>query len=251
MATVRIIACLDVLDGQVVKGVKFKNHRPIGDPVSLAQRYALEGVDELVFYDIGASPRGRMFDPTLVENIARAVDIPFCVAGGIRSVEDARRAIASGADKISVNSAAIARPGLISEISRELGAQAVVVGVDCLGSKVYRLTGSEATTQATGLDVFDWCREAQERGCGEIVLNCMAADGTKAGAEVCLLSELRAKLIVPVVASGGLGTMEHFERVFKSSGVSAALAASVFHDQEIKVSALKNFLHTSGIEVRL
>lgn len=251
MAAVRIIACLDIFQGKVVKGVRFGNHKVIGDPLQLAKKYSDEGIDELVFYDIGASPLGKTFDQEVITKIARTVNIPFAVAGGIRSVKDAQSAISAGADKISINSAAVARPELISEIASVLGSQAVVVGVDCRGESVFRLTGTQETTQKTTLNVFDWCARIEKLGAGEIVLNCMNSDGTKDGGNIPLMRSLRKALSVPLIASGGLGNPGQFKDMISQTGISGALGASVFHFDEFSVSDIKNYLLTSGIEVRV
>lgn len=251
MPSLRIIACLDVLEGKVVKGVKFKDHRVIGDPVELALRYSNEGIDELVFYDIGASVKGSMFDPELVKKIARSINIPFCVAGGISTLEQARLAIRSGADKISLNSAALMNPKLIDEIARDLGTQAVVVGVDVRDNQVFRLTGSEKSTYSTNRNVFHWCKEIQERGCGEIVLNCMDYDGTKSGTNIDILKNLANNLSVPIIASGGIGSIAHFLDAFNNTKVSGVLAASVFHDRLINIQDLKSELRDDGLEIRI
>lgn len=250
MPSLRIIACLDVRDGVVVKGVKFKDHRLIGDPIDLARRYCEEGIDELVFYDIAASTRGESFSPELVRQIARTINIPFCVAGGIKCVTDARNAIQAGADKISINSMALLRPELITEIAQDLGSQAVIVGVDVKEGQVYRLTGSQKTSQTTNREVLDWCLEAQQRGAGEIVLNCMDSDGTQAGTNIELLKKIQERLSIPLVASGGIGSVDHFDKAFRDGKVSAVLAASIFHDRVIEISDLKNQLAHRGLEIR-
>jgi imidazole glycerol-phosphate synthase subunit HisF len=243
-----------VRDGQVVKGVRFRDHRVVGDILELANRYREEGADELVFYDITASPEGRGVDRTWISRIARMLDIPFCVAGGIRSVEDAEAVLNAGAEKISVNSPALADPGLIDLLSRRFGVQCVVVGIDSQriegDYRVYQYTGDPTRTLATARRTLDWVREAQERGAGEIVLNCMASDGVRAGYDVEQLAEVRARCQVPLIASGGAGSMQHFESVFRHAHVDGALAASVFHSGEIGIGALKRHLAQQGIEVR-
>jgi cyclase len=253
--TKRVVACLDVKDGVVVKGVKFRGHEPMGDPVELALRYRGQGVDELVFYDIAASAEGRRVPRHWVEKTAAALDIPFCVAGGIRSVADAEELLNAGADKISVNSPALERPALISELSRRFGAQCVVVGVDSRRDegewRVFQYTGLEAKTIAAKRRTLDWLAEVQELGAGEVVLNCMDADGTGAGYDVEQLTAARAVLKIPLVASGGAKTAADFVRVFNIAGVDAALAAGAFHRGELEIGALKRELRSSGIEVRL
>ena len=251
----RIIPCLDVRDGQVVKGVRFRDHRVVGDILDLAGRYRDAGADELVFYDISASPEGRSVDRSWIARVARLLDIPFCVAGGICSVAQAEAVLAAGAEKISVNSPALARPELIDELSRRFGAQCVVVGVDSqttdLGYRVQQYTGDAARSRDTSRSTVDWIIEAQRRGAGEIVLNCMASDGVRRGFDIDQLRTVRAVCQVPLVASGGAGATEHFTDVFQAACVDAALAASVFHSGEIEIHGLKRGLRSAGIEVRL
>ncbi|MFC6618800.1 imidazole glycerol phosphate synthase subunit HisF [Deinococcus radiophilus] len=232
--TRRIIPCLDVRSGQVVKGVQFRNHEVVGDPVALAQRYAQAGADELVFYDITASSDGRTVGKEWVQDIARVIDIPFCVAGGIRSVDQAREVLSRGADKISVNSPALQDPDLIAALVEEFGQQCVVVGIDSFQDdagnyRVYQFTGDESRTQQTEWQTLDWVREAVRRGAGEIVLNCMNRDGVRQGYDVAQLAAVRAVCPVPLIASGGAGAISHFTDVFDQAGVDGALAASVFH----------------------
>lgn len=250
----RIIPCLDVRDGQVVKGVRFRDHRVVGDILELAQRYRDEGADELVFYDITASPEGRSVDRGWIRRVARVLDIPFCVAGGIRSVQDAEAVLNAGAEKISVNSPALGDPELIGRLSARFGAQCVVVGIDSEttagGYRVYQFTGDPDRSRDSGRDTLDWVREVQERGAGEIVLNCMASDGVRRGYDVAQLRAVRAICRVPLVASGGAGAPEHFEAVFRDAGVDAALAASVFHSGAIAIPDLKSRLRAAGVEVR-
>jgi cyclase len=244
-----------VRDGQVVKGVRFRDHRVVGDILELAARYRDEGADELVFYDITASPEGRSVDRAWVRRVARVLDIPFCVAGGIRSVTDAEEILNAGAEKISVNSPALLRPDLIDELSQRFGAQCVVVGVDSqttpAGYRVYQFTGDPSRTQDTHRDTLAWVQEAQRRGAGEIVLNCMAADGTRHGYDVAQLRAVRALCQVPLVASGGAGTPQHFAAAYREADVDATLAASVFHEGTIAIPELKRQLRHAGIEVRL
>jgi cyclase len=244
-----------VRDGQVVKGVRFRDHRIVGDIIELATRYRDEGADELVFYDITASPEGRSVDRAWVERVARVLDIPFCVAGGIRSVQDAEQVLNAGAEKISVNSPALTAPQLIDQLSARFGAQCIVVGIDSLrtetGYRVYQFTGDPSRTLDSRRDTLQWAREVQQRGAGEIVLNCMAADGTRDGYDIDQLREVRALCDVPLVASGGAGTPEHFQRAFEEAGVDAALAASVFHSGSIEIGDLKRALRRRGLEIRL
>lgn len=251
----RIIPCLDVRGGRVVKGVKFRDHIDMGDIVELALRYRDEGADELVFYDIGASPEDRAVDVAWVERVARLIDIPFCVAGGIRSVDTARRVLHAGADKISINTPALERPALISELAEAFGVQCVVVGVDSVreADGQWRLrthTGDPSKTRALGMRTLDWLAEAQRLGAGEIVLNCMDNDGVRRGYDIAQLREAREVCKVPLVASGGAGEMQHFADVFDQADVDGALAASVFHGGKIAIPELKSFLRERGIEVR-
>lgn len=255
MLSRRLIPCLDVRDGQVVKGIRFRDHVVMGGIEELAVRYRDEGADELVFYDITASPEGRGVDRGWVERVARIIDIPFCVAGGIRSVDDARAVLNAGADKISVNSPALERPDLINELAAAFGVQCVVVGIDSLRDadgewRVRQYTGDPSRTKALSRSTLDWVREAQERGAGEIVLNCMGSDGAKTGYDLEQLEAVRAICHVPLVASGGAGAVEHFIDVFEKADVDAALAASVFHSGAVPVPFLKKRLREAGIEVR-
>jgi cyclase len=256
MLSRRIIPCLDVRDGQVVKGVRFRDHVVLGEIVDLALRYRDEGADELVFYDITASPEGRSVDRGWVERVARVIDIPFCVAGGIRSVDEARQVLHAGADKISVNSPALERPELIDELAAAFGVQCVVVGIDSLRDedgewRVRQYTGDPDRTLALARKTIDWMIEAQQRGAGEIVLNCMGSDGVRNGYDLEQLAVARAVCQVPLIASGGAGSMEHFRDAFTQGDVDGALAASVFHTGAIAIPALKNFLHEQGVRVRL
>ncbi|MEZ5461977.1 imidazole glycerol phosphate synthase subunit HisF [Dokdonella sp.] len=255
MLTRRIIPCLDVRDGKVVKGVRFRDHVIVGDIVELALRYRDEGADELVFYDITASPQGRHVDRDWVERVARVIDIPFCVAGGIRNVESARAILMAGADKISINSPALERPQLVNELADAFGNQCVVIGIDSLRDadgewRVRQYTGDPSRMRSVPLRTLDWVDEVQARGAGEIVLNCMGADGVRAGYDLDQLSAVRARCSVPLVASGGAGAIEHFLDAFVEADVDAALAASVFHSGEIPIPVLKTFLADSGLEIR-
>ncbi len=233
-------------DGVVVKGVKFRDHRVVGDILALARRYRDEGADELVFYDITASPDGRTVDRSWVNRVAEVLDIPFCVAGGIRSVADAESVLNLGADKISINSPALERPALIDELVRRFGSQCVVIGIDSLERDgdyhVYQYTGDPSRTQAAQRKTLDWVREVERRGAGEIVLNCMNQDGVRKGYDVVQLAAVRAATQVPLIASGGAGAMEHFKDVFEVAHVDGALAASVFHTAAIEIGELKRYL---------
>lgn len=241
-------------DGQVVKGLRFRDHRVVGDILELAGRYRDDGADELVFYDITASPAGRSVDRDWVRQIARLLDIPFCVAGGIRSVADAEDVLGCGAEKVSINSPALERPALIDELARRFGTQCVVVGIDSRispdGWHVHQFTGDAAQSRDTGQDTIAWLREVQQRGAGEIVLNCMDMDGVRQGYDIPQLAAARAACNVPLVASGGAGEPGHFASVFRDAQVDAALAAGVFHDGQIGIPALKQYLGAQGIEVR-
>jgi cyclase len=234
--------------------VRFREHRVVGDILELAERYCIHGADELVFYDISASPDGRSVDRRWVSDVAALLDIPFCVAGGIRSVADAEDVLNKGADKVSVNSPALANPGLISDLARRFGSQCVVVGIDSMDDGenflVYQFTGDSSKIRATNWLTVDWVRRVQDLGAGEIVLNCMNQDGVRQGYDIGQLKSIRRECAVPLIASGGAGTPEHFLRVFLDSKVDGALAAGVFHSGEIAINELKNFLHASGIHIR-
>jgi imidazole glycerol-phosphate synthase subunit HisF len=251
----RIIPCLDIKDGHVVKGVRFKGHESMGKPIDLALRYRDEGADELVLYDITASADRRDLDLNWITEIARNLDIPFCVAGGIRTRDQALRLLSAGADKISINSPALERPELIAEIAEATGSQCVVVGIDSLkkGDEyvVHQYTGSEKTIQTTNKTSLDWACEAQRLGAGEIVLNCMNQDGVRLGYDCEQLRLLRNHLTIPLIASGGAGQINDFIDVFKKADVSGALAASVFHKNIIIIAELKQALKSAHIAVRL
>ncbi len=255
MTARRIIPCLDVKNGRVVKGVRFEGHTDMGDAADLAARYRDGGADELVFYDITASPEGRTLDYGWVRDIARLLDIPFCVAGGIRSVDQAAACLDNGADKVSINSPALERPELITEMADRLGSQCVVVGVDSRREDgeyvVHKYTGDPEARRLAGRRTMDWLVEAQERGAGEIVLNCIDQDGVRQGYDIGQLAEARSRLTIPLIASGGAGAVSHFLEAFDGANVSGALAASVFHTGAIAIPDLKAALATSGVEVRL
>ncbi|HEX8401825.1 MAG TPA: imidazole glycerol phosphate synthase subunit HisF [Allosphingosinicella sp.] len=249
----RIIPCLDVKDGRVVKGIRFRDHRDVGDIVEHALRYRDEGADELVFYDITASAEDRALDTGWVRRIAEVIDIPFAVAGGVRSRDQAAACLENGADKVSINSPALERPALIEELARDFGSQCVVLGVDSFARDgdhfVHQYTGSIEKTRDTGLRTLDWVREATARGAGEVVLNCMAQDGVRRGYDIGHTAEVVEAVGVPVIASGGAGAPEHFRDAFEA-GASGALAATVFHDRLIAIPDLKEQLAACGIEMR-
>ena len=247
----RIIPCLDIKDGRTVKGINFEGLRDAGDPVELAADYARQGADELVFLDITATVEKRKTLATLVRRIAAEINIPFTVGGGINTVEDVSAIIGSGADKISLNSSAVRKPRLIEEIASVFGSQCVVVAIDTRFEdgawKVY----VDGGRTATGLDTIEWALRAERQGAGEILLTSMNSDGTKDGFSLDITSAVSSRVNIPVIASGGAGTMEHFRDVFFKTGCSAALAASIFHYGEIPIPALKQYLNTEGIAVRL
>jgi cyclase len=234
--------------------VRFRDHQVAGDILELALRYRDEGADELVFYDIAASPKGALVERDWVKRVAQILDIPFCVAGGIRSIADAEGLLNAGADKVSVNSAALENPALIDELARRFGSQCTVVGIDSCGSRhgyrAWQLSGDPGTARDSGRDVFLWVREVQERGAGEIVLNCMDRDGARDGYDLEQLREVRSVCHVPLIASGGAGSLEHFRQVFAQAGVDGALAASAFHSGAIRIPDVKRALHDSGIAIR-
>jgi cyclase len=242
-------------DGQVVKGLRFRDLRVVGDVVSLAIRYRDEGADELVFYDIAASPQARTVEREWVRRVAQVLDIPFCVAGGIRTVADAEQVLNEGAEKVSVNSAALENPALIDLLARRFGSQCVVVSIDSQrtknGYQAWELSGDTERARDSGRATLGWVREVQERGAGEIVLNCIANDGVRNGYDLEHLSAVRAICEIPLVASGGAGAAHHFSDVFLVARVDAALAAGVFHSRAIQIPRLKQELHAAGIPVRL
>lgn len=235
--------------------MRFRNHRIVGDILELAMCYRDEGADELVFYDISASPEGRSVEREWVQRVARILDIPFCVAGGIRSLEDAETVLNAGAEKISINTPALENPALIDALAKRFGSQCVVVGIDSqetsTGNHAWKFSGDPERACDAERDVLAWVREVQERGAGEIVLNCMGSDGMRAGYDLAHLREVREICQVPLVASGGAGAVHHFTEVFVQAEVDAALAASVFHSGEIGIPQLKRELRNAGIPVRL
>lgn len=250
MLTKRIIPCLDIKDGRTVKGVNFENIRDAGDPIELGALYAEQGADELVFLDITATNERRKTLSELVTRIAKNVNIPFTVGGGISSVEDVNVLLQSGADKISVNTSAFKRPGLVDELAREFGSQCVVLAIDTRfedGDWYVYLNGGRVKTE---IKAYDWAKEAVQRGAGEILLTSMNNDGTKQGFALDITAKLSQNLNVPVIASGGAGTMEHFMDVFGTAQADAALAASIFHYKEIEIQALKTYLYQRGVNIR-
>lgn len=251
MLTKRIIPCLDIKDGRTVKGVNFINLRDAGDPVELATKYAYQNADELVFLDISATEQKRKTLAELVLRIAAAIDIPFTVGGGIGSIEDVSVLLKNGADKVSINSAAVKRPNLINEVATRFGNQCLVVAIDAKQInndwKIHLVGGKEATK----IDLFEWAREVENRGAGEILFTSMDHDGTKNGFANRALAKLSETVNIPIIASGGAGTIEHFTEVFKIGNADAALAASIFHYDEIDLFNLKKQLKTQHIAVRI
>jgi cyclase len=247
----RIIPCLDIKDGRTVKGVNFVDIRDAGDPIELAKRYVQDGADELVFLDITATIEKRKTLAELVEKIAREINIPFTVGGGINSLEDAKAVIKAGADKVSINSSAVKNPSLITEIANEFGSQCVVVAIDT------KFENSEWTVFVsggkipTGIKTLDWAKQVEMLGAGEILLTSMNNDGTKSGFALDISDAVSRLVNIPVIASGGAGEKVHFKEVFEKTKVSAALAASIFHFGEIPVPELKNYLKTENIQVRI
>lgn len=255
MLTKRIIPCLDVKNNAVVKGINFRDHQIVGDIMSLALRYIAEGADELVFYEITASCEQRSVDCHWISQLAEYLTIPFCVAGGIRDIATAEAILAAGADKISINSPALARPEFISDLADRFGSQCVVVGIDSRFEQedyfVYQYTGDINTIQSTKRSTLAWAAEVANRGAGEIVLNCMNQDGVRNGYDIALLKQIKQTVQIPVIASGGAGNMQHFKDVFIEANVDGALAASVFHFGQVHIPELKTYLRSENIEVRL
>lgn len=255
MITRRIIPCLDVRDGKVVKGVQFKNHKIVGSIVDLAKKYSLEGADELVFYDIGASTEGKTVKKEWVSKISDVINIPFCVAGGIKSVGDARAILNLGADKVSINTPALENPNLINQLSKEFGSQCVVIGMDIktIDKKNYLFakTGNESTAHSTGITALDWIKKVQDLGAGEIVINSMNKDGMRNGYDIELLNKLSTVSTLPIIASGGAGSKKDFINVFKETNVDGALAASIFHSGEYTISQIKSSLVNKKINIRI
>lgn len=251
MLAKRIIPCLDVRDGQTVKGVNFVNIREVGDAVELGAEYAEQGADELVFLDITASHEGRKTFVELVKRIAHRLDIPFTVGGGINELGDIDALLSAGADKVSINSAAIRNPDLINQMALHFGSQFVVVAIDAKETDGIWTTYVNGGRIPTDKELFAWAREAEERGAGEILFTSMNHDGTKNGFACEALATLSEMLSIPIIASGGAGNMEHYAEVFTRGKADAGLAASIFHFREISIPQLKQFLHEKGIPVRL
>lgn len=247
----RIIPCLDIKDNRTVKGINFENIIDAGDPIELAKRYVIEGADELVFLDITATQEKRKTLTELVRKIAAEINIPFTVGGGINSLEDAKAIIDSGADKISVNSAAILNPNLITEISKQYGNQCVVVAIDTKFVDGEWMVFRSGGKIPTGLKAVDWAKKVSNLGAGEILLTSMNNDGTKAGFACDITKQISEAVSIPVIASGGAGTMEHFVEVFQETKATGALAASVFHFGQIPIPELKNYLKTQNIPIRI
>jgi imidazole glycerol-phosphate synthase subunit HisF len=242
----RIIACLDVRDGKVVKGVNFEGLREAGDPAALARRYNTEGIDEIVILDVTATAEARQARAHTIQAVAAEIFLPLAVGGGIRSEADAAAAIEAGADKVSLNTAALERPELITTLAKRYGSQAVIVAIDAKAFQVFVRSGQSGTNRTA----VEWAREATDRGAGEILLTSIDRDGTKAGFDCELTAAVSDAVNIPVIASGGAGTFEHFAEVFTTGHADAALAASIFHFNEQSVAALKDFLLTRGIPVR-
>ncbi len=251
----RIIVCLDVKDGKVVKGVQFKQHEVVGDIIALASYYSQAGADELVFYDITASSDSRTVDRQWITRIARHINIPFCVAGGIRDIASARAILNAGADKVSINSPALEKPDLISQLAEQFGQQCVVLGIDSFAQNhdywVYQYTGDPDKMQITEKRTIDWVQTVTKLGAGEIVLNAINQDGVRQGYDIAQLQTMRALTHLPLIASGGAGNIKHFVDVFQQTNVDGALAASVFHKGIIEIAALKNTLRQQNITMRV
>lgn len=250
MLAKRIIPCLDIKDGRTVKGVNFIDMRDAGDPVELARAYAQQGADELVFLDISATDENRKTFSTLVKEIARNINIPFTVGGGINSIADVAPLLEAGADKVSINSAAVRNPQLISELSKAFGAQCIVAAMDARKINDSWIVYTHGGKNATAKELFAWAEECETRGAGEILFTSMDHDGTKTGFAIDPLKKLHELLSIPVIASGGAGTSKHFLDVFSYGKADAALAASIFHFGEIKIPELKAYLSTKEIPIR-
>ena len=255
MITKRIIPCLDVREDKVVKGVQFKNHKIVGSILDLAEKYSDDGADELVFYDISASTKGAIVNRDWVSRIAEVINIPFCVAGGIKSLDDAKEILNLGADKISINTPALDNPKLIKQLSDEFGSQCVVIGMDVkiIDNEAYLFakTGNEKTAYSTDILATDWIVKVQELGAGEVVINAMSQDGVKQGYDIALLQTLGKLCSIPMIASGGAGGPQDFINVFKKTNVDGALAASIFHKNEYSIGEIKEVLKDNKINIRI
>jgi cyclase len=251
MLTKRIIPCLDIKEGRTVKGVNFEQLRDAGDPVALAKLYSEQGADELVFLDITATVEKRKTIIELVQRVAAEISIPFTVGGGISTVEDVSALLNAGADKVSINSAAVYRPELIDELSKAFGNQCIVVAIDTREVEGADIVHTHGGKKPTELETLKWAKEVQDRGAGEILLTSMDGDGTKAGFANRITAQVSEALSIPVIASGGAGTMEHFVEVFDQGKADAALAASIFHFGEIAIPTLKTYLLERGIPMRI
>lgn len=254
MLAKRIIPCLDVKDGNVVKGVRFQHHQVVGDILQLAEHYCQAGADELVFYDITASIEQRSVSRDWVKRVAKLLDIPFCVAGGIRCLKDAEKVLHAGADKISINTPALNDPSLINQMAKVFGSQCVVIGIDSLQQgdhyHVYQYTGDPDKAHSSQRETAAWIKEIQERGAGEVVLNCMNQDGVCQGYDIEQLTTIRTLANIPLIASGGAGSMADFRDVFQQAKVDGALAASVFHKNILSIGHLKQYLLSQGVAIR-
>ena len=255
MITKRIIPCLDVKEDKVVKGVQFKNHKIVGSILDLAERYSNDGADELVFYDISASTKGSIVNREWVSKIAEVINIPFCVAGGIKTLDDAKEILNLGADKISINTPALDNPKLIKQLSDEFGSQCVVIGMDIkiIDNEAYLFakTGSEKTVYSTDILATDWMVKVQELGAGEVVINAMGQDGVQQGYDIGLLQKLEKFCSIPMIASGGAGGPQDFINVFQKTNVDGALAASIFHRNEFSIGEIKGVLKANKINIRI
>ena len=255
MITKRIIPCLDVKEDKVVKGVQFKNHKIVGSILDLAEKYSDDGADELVFYDISASTKGAIVNRDWVSRIAEVINIPFCVAGGIKTLDDAKEILNLGADKISINTPALDNPKLIKQLSDEFGSQCVVIGMDIkiIDNEAYLFakTGSEKTVYSTDILATDWMVKVQELGAGEVVINAMGQDGVQQGYNIGLLQKLEKFCSIPMIASGGAGGPQDFINVFQKTNVDGALAASIFHRNEFSIGEIKGVLKANKINIRI
>ena len=251
MLTKRIIPCLDIKEGRTVKGVNFEQLRDAGDPVALDKLYSEQGADELVFLDITATVEKRKTIIALVQRVAAEISIPFTVGGGISTIEDVSALLNAGADKVSINSAAVYRPELIDELSKAFGNQCIVVAIDSRAVDGTDIVHTHGGKKPTELETLNWAKEVQDRGAGEILLTSMDSDGTKAGFANRITAQVSEALTIPVIASGGAGTMDHFVEVFNQGKADAALAASIFHFGEIAIPTLKSYLHDHGIPMRI